>query len=112
MKGDKFEIRLYEGRVEVHHGSQSTGAWMPKWSHLFPIPGGTFPDAVAAVRTIVDDPGTGSVVRYAYMSAAEAHWRKRYDVAEAGGGEVVVNQFRVQLRPKGRTPEPKRKVIR
>lgn len=107
MQGDKFEIRIFEDRVEVHHGSQSTGAWMPKWSHLFPIAGGTFSDAVTFVRGLVDEPGTGSVVRYAHMSAAEAHWRKRYDVAEAGGGEVAVNSYRVQLRPKGWTPERK-----
>lgn len=100
MKGDKFEVRLYGDRAEVHYGSQSEGAWMPKWSHLFPIPGGTFPDAVAAVRTLVDVPGTGTVKRYEWMGAAEAAWRKRFDVADAGGGDVVVNEYRVQLRPK------------
>lgn len=99
MKGDKFEIRLYRDRCEVHYGSQSQGAWMPQWSHVSSVPGGTVADAIAAVRSLVDEPGTGSVKRYAYMGVAEARWRKRFDVADAGGGDVVANTYRVQLRP-------------
>lgn len=98
-RGDQFEIRLYKGRAEVHYGSTSTSAWTPAWSHVESIPGGAFPDAVAAVRSLVPEAGTGIVKRFEWMGAAEARWRKREDVAAAGGGDVVVNQYRVQMRP-------------
>lgn len=99
MKDDQFEIRLYPGRVEVHYGEQAPPGWTPEWAHVFTIPGGTFADAVAEVRSLAPAAGTGTFTRYAHMSAGEARGRGRFDVADAGGGEVPVNRYRVQLRP-------------
>lgn len=107
MLGEQFEIRLYKERAEVHYGSRSTLAFTPPWSHVQSVPGGGFPEAVAVVREVLGDPGAGLVCRYAWLGPREARLRKRFDIANEGGRDVVVNSYQIQLRPKGWAPEPK-----